>query len=248
MNDQRFVFMGGLHRSGTTLLASLVGTNPRIAGFRRTGAPMDEGQYLQTVCPYDEQHGGPGRFAYAPEAHMTEHDVLATPATARLLRAQWGRYLDAGRPVALEKSPPNMLRFRFFQHLFPGSRFVLVLRHPVAVSMSTLKWTPALTVRELVEHWLHAQDLAAADAAHLDDLLTVRYEDLMTDPAATLDGIGAFCGIGPGFRLGELDPEADARYLSAWRRGAGAVDDLGDLADRFERHGYRVPAARSTLV
>ncbi|MEE3918914.1 sulfotransferase [Micromonospora sp. BRA006-A] len=178
--------MGGLHRSGTTLLAALVGTNPTVAGFRQTGAPMDEGQYLQTVCPYDEQHGGPGRFAYAPGAHMTEHHELAGPATARLLREQWGRYLDPGRPVVLEKSPPNLLRFRFFQRLFPGSRFVLVMRHPVAVAMSTRKWTPALTVRQLVEHWLHAHELARADAAHVDAMLTVRYEDLMDDPDRTL--------------------------------------------------------------
>ncbi|MBU2665909.1 sulfotransferase [Actinoplanes bogorensis] len=240
MTDQRFVFMGGLHRSGTTLLASLAGTNPSVAGFRRTGAPMDEGQYLQTICPYDEQHGGPGRFAYTPEAHMTEHDELATPETARLLREQWGRYLDPGRPVALEKSPPNMLRFRFFQHLFPGSRFVLVLRHPVAVAMSTRKWTPALTVRELVEHWLYAQDLAAADGAHLDQLLTVRYEELMADPARVLDGIAAFAGIGAGFRLGELDRAADDRYLRAWRRGPAVDDDLGDLTGRMARYGYFV--------
>ncbi|MBW6436406.1 sulfotransferase [Actinoplanes hulinensis] len=243
MNEQRFVFMGGMHRSGTTLLASLVGTNPLVAGFRRTGAPMDEGQYLQTVCPYDEQHGGPGRFAYAPGAHMTEHDRLATPATARLLREQWGRYLAPDRPVLLEKSPPNLLRFRFFRHLFPDARFVLVTRHPVAVAMSTRKWTPALSVRQLVEHWLHAHDLVAADAAHLDGLLTVRYEDLMADPAATLDTIAAFAGIPARFRVAELDRDANVRYLAAWRSGPAADDDLGDLAARVGEHGYRLPAA-----
>ncbi|MCM4081440.1 sulfotransferase family protein [Paractinoplanes hotanensis] len=247
MNDQRFLFMGGLHRSGTTLLASLVGTNPQVAGFRQTGAPMDEGQYLQTVCPYDEQHGGPGRFAYTAEAHMTEHDALATSATARLLREQWARYLDPGRPTALEKSPPNMLRFRFFGRLFPGSRFVLVVRHPVAVAMSTRKWTPALTVRELVLHWLHAYDLAAADAAHLDHLLTVRYEELMADAPAVLDRIAAFAGIGSGFDVGDLDRGADERYLKAWRSGPGEADDLGDLAGRIAAHGYDVPV-RSTFV
>ncbi|AXO34349.1 sulfotransferase family protein [Micromonospora chalcea] len=242
MTRRRFLIMGGMHRSGTTLLAALVGTNPQVAGFRQTGAPMDEGQYLQTVCPYDEQHGGPGRFAYAPGAHMTEHHELASPATARLLREQWDRYLDPGRPVVLEKSPPNLLRFRFFQRLFPGSRFVLVKRHPVAVAMSTRKWTPALTVRQLVEHWLHAHELARADATHLDAMLTVRYEDLMDDPDRTLGAVAAFGGLPPVFDVGDLDRDTNTRYLRAWRQGPGADDDLADLADRVARYGYRLPA------
>ncbi|GAA4715790.1 sulfotransferase family protein [Phytohabitans rumicis] len=239
----RTVFLGGLHRSGTTLLASLIATHPQVSGFRQTGAPEDEGQHLQTVCPIDEHHGGPGRFAYVPEAHMTERSPLATAANGRLLRQQWSRYWDLSRPVLVEKSPPNLLRFRFLQHLFAGSRFIFVMRHPIPVALSTRKWTPALTVRQVVRHWVHAYDIAAADAAMIDSLLLVRYEDLMVDPSTTMKSIAEFLDLSADFELGALDRVTNARYHARWLSSPErAADDLHDLEPDVLRHGYHINA------
>ena len=49
--EHRFVFLAGLHRSGTTLLARLLAAHPEVSGFSGTGAPADEGQLLQSVYP-----------------------------------------------------------------------------------------------------------------------------------------------------------------------------------------------------
>ena len=72
MDGHRFVFLAGLHRSGTTLLARLLASHPEVSGFSDTGVPADEGQHLQTVYPAAAVYGGPGRFGFAPEAHFTE--------------------------------------------------------------------------------------------------------------------------------------------------------------------------------
>ena len=45
--DHTFVFISGLHRSGTTQLHSTLGTHPDVSGMVGTGAPHDEGQHLR---------------------------------------------------------------------------------------------------------------------------------------------------------------------------------------------------------
>ena len=46
IEGERLVFIGGLHRSGTTPLADALAQHPDISGLSGTGAPHDEGQHL----------------------------------------------------------------------------------------------------------------------------------------------------------------------------------------------------------
>ena len=62
----KYVFVCGLHRSGTTVLAHNVGKLKNCTGFENTGVTMDEGQYLQDVYPREAAHGGVGKFGFAP--------------------------------------------------------------------------------------------------------------------------------------------------------------------------------------
>ncbi|MDH8276096.1 sulfotransferase, partial [Klebsiella pneumoniae] len=57
----------------------------------------------------------------------------------------------------MEKSPPNLLRLRLLQAVFPDAAFVVIVRHPVAVAYATQFWakTPPL---EQIEHWLIAHE------------------------------------------------------------------------------------------
>jgi hypothetical protein len=89
VTGQRLVFVGGLHRSGTTPLARSLAAHPQVSGFSGTGVAEDEGQHLQTVYPPARAHGGPGRFALAAAAHLTEASPLLTPDTGARLLAQW---------------------------------------------------------------------------------------------------------------------------------------------------------------
>jgi hypothetical protein len=41
--NHTMLFVGGLHRGGTTPLARCLAAHPQVSGFRSTGVPADEG-------------------------------------------------------------------------------------------------------------------------------------------------------------------------------------------------------------
>jgi len=217
MTGQRLVFVAGLHRSGTTLLARCLAAHPAVAGLRHTGVSEDEGQHLQNVLPTARALGGPGRFALRPEAHVTEASPLATPdARERLLRA-WAPYWEGKRPILLEKSPPNLLRTRFLQALFPDASFVVVVRHPLAVSLATRKWCHR-PLPFLLRHWLAAHGTFREDRPRLSRSLCLSFESLVRAPQATLDEVCAFLEIPPGADATPVRGGANARYFGRWMR------------------------------
>jgi len=72
VSEHDLVFVGGLHRSGTTLLARAIAKHDEVSGFRRTEALANEGQFLQSVYPIAREFGGTGRFGFDERSHMTE--------------------------------------------------------------------------------------------------------------------------------------------------------------------------------
>ena len=214
------VFLGGLHRSGTTLLFRLLRQHPMVSGFRDTGVKEDEGQHLQTVYPPARAFGGEGRFGFHPAAHMVEPDPFAARAQAASLFAQWSRHWDLERPVLIEKSPPNLIRMRYLQGLFPDARFVVVIRHPLEVALAQRKRARKSSLWSILRHWFVCHDLFSADAPHVTRLLTLRYEDLLADPQATLDRILEFVDLPPDpeASAAEVSPAASNRNRAQWER------------------------------
>lgn len=220
--EPRMIFVGGVHRSGTTLLAELLGEHPAIAGLRDTGVPHDEGQHLQHDMATAEQLGGPGRFAAAPGAHLTEADATDPEIAVRLLAA-WRPFAAPERTHIVEKSPPNLLRFRYLQRVFPDALMVAIVRHPIAVAHATVFWAQT-SIADQFEHWLTAHETLAADRAHLPGLFVLRYEDLVRDPTGALRPITERLGLAP------FDPTATVRT------------DTNDRYFRRFRHSRLLPA------
>lgn len=236
--DPQFAFVAGLHRSGTSLLFKCLRNHPDISGFRNTGVPENEGQHLQTVYPPASAYGGPGRFGFDPRAHLTEQSELVSQSSRDRLFAEWSRYWDLSKRVLLEKSPPNLIRMRFLQALFPGSRFIVLLRHPVAVSFATQKMSDT-PLASLIEHWLVCHERFQADRSHLQHVLVLRYEDLVAAPQKTLDDVYDFLELERQPVRMVIRPDSNDRYLA--KLGSSTID--GDLIrqryrDRITRFGY----------
>jgi Sulfotransferase family len=247
----RFVFLAGLHRSGTTLLARLLSAHPEISGFSGTGMPADEGQHLQSVYPAAKEYGGPGRFGFARESHLTESSPLASEAGARKLFEEWSPHWDLSRPLLLEKSPPNLLKTRFLQALFPDSAFVVIVRHPIPVSIPTARWRGTRRYDRMFEHWLRCHALFEADREHLERVHVLTYEQLVRDPARVLGGIFGFLGLEPIPPSEPVEDGANEKYFRQWQElkrdlRMRAYLDLVSL--RYERpvrrYGYSLLSPR----
>ncbi len=224
IDPARLVFVGGLHRSGTTPFARALAEHPDVSGISDSPAREDEGQHLQPVYPKAKVYGGSGRFAYAPAAHLTEDSPLVSADNAAAMTAAWAPYWDTTRRLLVEKSPPNIVMSRFLQASFPGSAYIVVVRHPVAVALSNKKWrrVTSLNPRKfeslsgLVAHWLLAHEILARDLEHVERALVVHYEDLVTRPDQELARVGAFLGLERPFPTTSLSASHGSGYAAWW--------------------------------
>ena len=148
------------------------------------------------MYPPGKVHGGPGRFGFDKSAHLTETSPLVSDASRRRLDAEWALHWDMSKPVLIEKSPPNLIRTRFLQALFPDARQIIVMRHPIAVACATQKWSWS-SYTSLVEHWLVCHELLVSDARHLPSVLVIRYEEFVADPDQTLAEALRYAGLDP---------------------------------------------------
>jgi hypothetical protein len=213
--EQRFAFVGGLHRSGTTAVAQALGSHEQISGLERTGVPMDEGQHLQSVYPAAHKLGGLGLFGFSEQAHLTEASSLVSARTREALLDAWRPFWDMTRPVLLEKSPPNLVRTRFLQALFPEARFLAVVRHPVPVTLATRRLTKA-PLEALLRHWAVCHEFLLEDAPHIENLLILRYEDIIAAPAEALGQAVAFLGLKGDVDVTGIQPGRSENYFSRW--------------------------------
>jgi len=245
--SRQIAILGGLHRSGTTLLFRMLREHPAVSGFANNQdanqwlGVEDEGQFLQSVYPPAMCWGGPGLFAFSPEAHLTEASELLTEENRTKLPREWFPFFDLSKRVLLEKSPPNIIWTRFLQSVFPNSWFGIIVRHPVAVSLATEKWCPTGPI-SLIEHWLVAHETFEKDRAHLKRVMTVKYETLISQPPATLATIYEFLGLDPYPTTFQATSEHNEKYFEKWRMMAQDPQSSATVRECIDRYETRVRA------
>jgi Sulfotransferase family len=214
----RYVFICGLHRSGTSLLGRNIARMENCTGFKDTGVIEDEGQFLQDVYPTAMTYGGAGKFGFDSRAHLTETSVLFTPANAARLRASWHAYWDNSKIIFVEKTPGNLLKTRFLQAVFPDSYFIVIRRHPLAVSMANQKWKVSLApLHNLFDHWLHCHAIFEADKKYLKHVYELSYEDYVRDPDKYHQEIATFIGTKvPESSMEQVTSLHNERYFNRW--------------------------------
>ncbi|MGP1375885.1 MAG: sulfotransferase family protein [Almyronema sp.] len=250
--DKKIIFVGGLHRSGTSLLHELIREHPLVSGFNNTGVPEDEGQHLQSVYLPAINIGGPGSFGFHNQAFMDETHPLAIPSNAEKLFKEWSQHWNTDCPYLLEKSPPNVVRTRFLQHLFPNSIFLVLLRHPLATAYATKKWSKN-HIGLLIKHWLVCYERFLLDYPYLRKVYILHYEDFVKNPHEILADFLKFAGLDAIPIKTEVTSDINNKYFSTWKNDEKNIAKfflhklyISQYEYRLRRFGYSLSHPEKT--
>ena len=147
--------------------------------------------------------------------------------------------------MAVEKSPPNLIRMRFLQALFPDCAFLMVLRHPAAVACATQKWARTRnlgnavrrsTWTALIHHWVACHETMRSDSRLVGQVAVVRYEDFVRDPDDVLADIFTMVGLAPHAAGEEVRADINGHYFADWRSNRNPLRalDRSVAVARFE--------------
>src|SRR5580658_514199 len=214
---RKYVFVGGHHRSGTSVLAFNIGLMNNCTAFENTGVGMDEGQFLQTVYPTDLAYGGVGFFALDQRAHLTERSNLLTAENVAKLKASWNAWWDRNKSICVEKTPANLIMTRFLQAAFENSCFIVIKRHPVAACLATQKWSRT-SVQKLFEHWLRCYEIFEEDKPCLRNVYELTYEEYTENQARHHQQIAVFIGTEPPMDVVTTTDSYNKKYFDRWQQ------------------------------
>jgi hypothetical protein len=182
---------------------------------------------------------------------LTESSPLITEENRQKLVGEWAPYWDWSRRFLLEKSPPNLVRTRFLEAMFPNSSFIVLMRHPLAVSYATRAWYRHYRINwrplaRILEHWLVCHEIFLQDQKHLKSpTMIVRYEDFVAEPQHWVARIQDMLGIEHHPTQQKILSGVNQKYFARWSRerqgmfsGPGCRAIMDRFEDRCRKFGY----------
>jgi hypothetical protein len=205
MSDARLVLIIGSPRSGTTWLQMLLGAHPAVASpqetdlFRMYLQPLAQSwdrqvEWLRDTSN-DRRRKGLPTVVDAARFHELGHDFVA--ATIDEVRAR-----KPGSHIVVEKSPGHSTCTDVIERFWPEATFIHVIRDGRDVAASLVaastefgrNFAPG-SVGRAARMWRTRLDGARQAKDAPGGYIEVRYEELHTDGAATLQRAYAACGL-----------------------------------------------------
>ncbi len=246
------IFLVGVPRSGTTLLASMLSAHSRLAcgpetaffaSLAAAGRPMPRpDQWPSDVISLADSARLEGESLLQRYAVCSDElsGLLAgvEPSPVGVLEALGELTARrAGKERWIEKSPVHLLYVRDIRRWFPRSPIVRIVRDPrdVARSLTGVPWGPEDLLGGLL-YWRRFHErsrgfFAADPLSH-----TVRYEELVASPEPTLRKLCSFLGetLEPAMLADERPSANLVRESESWKGNVGGALD-GSRVGRWRR-------------
>lgn len=261
MSAPRPMVIGGMPRSGTTLLARLCRSHPDISitvelkSYALLGATY--GQYARAMLERLRYvrgswpiHGHRGRNALIRfgrnAAFVADHLVRLRRHTDGVITARGlAASTSYGAPIAADKYPDYVFSLEAFANE-PDLLGVVIHRDPRDVASSFLgkvrttwkrhEWAHGIDAAEIARRWVESVEISERVEGWVH---VIRYEDLVLEPGRELRRLADWLGIdASGFK----DEGVRDTSIGKYARGLTA-EELAAVTDiagpTMERHGYR---------
>lgn len=203
MEESRVAFVIGAPRSGSTLLARILGGHSLIMGRPEPHllTPLAHLGVFAKVdkAPYDAVLAAEAQRQFVAALPGGERDYLA--ACRAYCDSLYGRMLatDPRKRLFLDKTPAYALVLSFIARLYPTARYVVLTRHPLAVFSSYAEtffngdYAAAHAYNPILERYVPAVARFLRDRPV--PIYHAAYERLVAAPEEMLSEIFAFLGV-----------------------------------------------------
>ena len=194
-------FILGVPRSGTTLLRTILDSHPDIAAPPET--PWLLGSYGSGASLRDLiDHLCSGRTGLVKNiSNVDEQDVMA--ASRLFVAALFARFIETNNARYLVFKTPDDIQFLdWLLVLFPNAKFVHLVRDGRDVTLSTvsrysaINWFGRATPENVMRRWCawESKTRQRLEASNVD-FLSLRYEDMVSQPDRNVGQICDFLGV-----------------------------------------------------
>ena len=201
--ENKLVFVIGSPRSGSTLLARMLGSHSAILGRPEPHllTPLAHLGYFEKVdrAPYDAVLAAESVREFVADLPGGEQDYV--DACRAYTDVLYGRMLASapGKQFFLDKTPAYALSLDFIERIYPDARYIVLTRHPLAVFSSFAEsffngdYRAAHEYNPILERYVPAiaRFLRRAEVPRHH----VVYEEMVIDPATHLARMFEFIGI-----------------------------------------------------
>lgn len=207
-SDEAPFFIVGNDRSGTTMLRLILDRSPDVAippesffladfAATRASGELDDPDRAREFADQVWEHPKVRLWGVGERPEWTDGST-GEAAYRDAVAAPFRAYATAhGKPRWADKTPPYLQWIDELRMVWPRAKFVILVRdgRDVALSIRGLPFG-ANNVWAAARDWAHGIRLGLrAQRQHPAHTLTVRYEDLVADPATVVPAICSFVGI-----------------------------------------------------
>lgn len=246
----RPIFVGGCARSGTTLLGAMLGAHSEclcvpesqfmIELLRSYNWNKDQVNmpYILSTIKNHWRFRVLWGLVIEPASVSYEELIPSYPGLVEWLVKMYGKKVGKSNPrFWIDHTPLNIRYAATLSELFPEAKMIHLVRdgRGVASSVIPLDWGPN-TVTKAAHWWVEhvAYGLAVESSLEENQIMRVRYEDMISNPEATLRELCSYLEIDyqpeiikargfkvPSYQSAEhalIGKEPDRNRLNAWEK------------------------------